>query len=85
MTAAGESIGELDKLRREFRFFAEMCAEHSPLYAVLSSRAAEDNAVLALATGGQRGQSPVNLLFAAVQFLLLGGADHVLNCANSSL
>ena len=55
-----------------------MCAEHSPLYAILSSRAGEDAAVLALATERQPGQSPVNLLFASVQYLLLGGADHAL-------
>lgn len=43
MAAAGPSDTELDRLRREFHFFAEMCAGHSPLYAVLSSRAAEDD------------------------------------------
>lgn len=78
MTTAGPSSGDLDRLRREFRFFAEMCAGHSPLYAVLASRVAEDDAVLALATDRQRGQSGANLLFAAVQYLLLTGADHEL-------
>lgn len=78
MTAAGEPSGEFDRLRREFRFFGEMCAGHSPLYAELSLRAAEDDAVLALATDRQHGQSGANLLFAAVQYLLLSGADHPL-------
>jgi hypothetical protein len=78
MDTTGYSTGDLDKLRRKFKFFAQMCAEHSPLYAFLSSRAVEDDAVLALATERQPGQSAVNLLFAAVQYLLLGGAEHSL-------
>jgi len=76
MTTAENSLSDLDKIRREFRFFAEMCTEHSPLYATLSLRAADDDQLLALATKRQPGQSPVNLLFAAVQYLLLGGARH---------
>jgi hypothetical protein len=78
MTEAGTSAGGLDRLRREFQFFADMCARHSPLYSRLSSRAAEDDAILSLAVDRQCGQSGVNLLFAAVQYLLLGGADHPL-------
>jgi len=67
-----------DRLERSFRFFASMCEGRSPLYAALSARIAEDPEVLALASGYQPGQPPVNLLFGAVQHLLLGGARHPL-------
>lgn len=62
-----------------FRFFAgEARRTGSALYAALSEKIAGDEALLALAGGARAGQPPANLLFAAVHFLLLGGADHPL-------
>lgn len=49
MSTADTSTADFDRLRREFRFFAEMCAGQSPLYALLSSRAANDDEVLVIA------------------------------------
>lgn len=65
-------------LERDFRFFAGMCAGKSPLYAALSARVAEDPQVRDLAARTQEGQPPVNLLFGAVHYLLLAGAEHPL-------
>lgn len=55
-----------------------MCDGRSPLYAALSRGIADDPATLMLAVPARAGHSPVNLLLAAVQYLLLGGADHPL-------
>ncbi len=62
-------------LSREFRFFGEMCAGQSPLYAELSPRVAEDPELLELASHAGRRRSPANMLFGAVHYLLLGGLD----------
>jgi hypothetical protein len=61
-----------------FRHFAEICAGQSPLYATLSGRVAEDPQVLALAAHATPQQPPVNLLFGAVNTLLLAGVAHPL-------
>jgi hypothetical protein len=61
-----------------FRHFATMCDGRSRLYAALSPRIADDEPVFSLAYLGEQGQSPVNLLFGAVHYLLLGGAQHPL-------
>jgi hypothetical protein len=67
-----------ERLPREFRHFAEVTREQSPLYAFLSARVAEHEAILELASFGQKRQPPSNLLFGAVHMLLLGGAAHPL-------
>ncbi len=56
-------------LERAFRFYAEMCAGKSPLYAALSAQVADDPRVYSLASSGQKRQPPANRLFAAVIFL----------------
>ncbi len=63
-----------------WRRFAAIAAEGDdcPLYAALARRIAEDGDIQALAALAQPGQPPSNLLFAAVHFLLLGGARHSL-------
>ncbi len=55
------------------RFGAEECRDTAPLYAALAAGVAADLAVLALAAAAPPGQPAPNLLFAAVQDLLLGG------------
>lgn len=65
-------------LAREFRRFAEVECETSVLYRRLASAVAEDPEILALAACAGSGQPEPNLLFAAVHFLLLGGAEHPL-------
>jgi len=67
-----------DHLQRGFRHFAEMTREQAPLYAALSARVADDSALLAMAAVGEKRHPPPNLLFGAVQFLLLSGAPHPL-------
>jgi len=49
-----------------------------PLYERISTAIADDPALQALAASAQPGQPPANMLFAAVHFLLLGGAEHPL-------
>jgi hypothetical protein len=80
-------MGELpgDLLRTSFEHFARMTCEQSPLYGFLSARVAETPEMLALASGGQKRQPPPNLLFGAVQFLLLKGATHPLTAYYPSL
>lgn len=68
----------MEYLRRAFRHFAGMTAEGSPLYAALSARIADEPNVLALALGSTPRHPPVNLLLAAVHYLLLGGVKHPL-------
>jgi hypothetical protein len=60
---------------RFLRFARDECAGLSPLYERLSYEVARDREVRELAAGGQR---PQNLLFGAVHYLLLGGAEHPL-------
>jgi len=67
-----------DPLQREFAFFATVCAEYCPLYAALSARVAEDEPIRSLARGGHPQHPPANLLFGAVHYMLLCGADHPL-------
>ena len=67
-----------DYLRNCFRGFAGICANASPLYAALSPQIADDPQTLALAEQTQAGQAPVNMLFGAVHYLLLGGMEHAL-------
>jgi hypothetical protein len=73
VTGSGASREELS---REFaRFSKEVFAHHSTLYSRLALGIADDAEMLALAA--HAASTPVtNLLFAAAQFLLLGGAEH---------
>ena len=50
----------------------------SPLYAELAYAVSEDPELLALAAHARRRQPPPNMLFGAVQYLLLRGAEHPL-------
>ena len=50
----------------------------SPTYAALAAGVAGDGELLALAAGRQRGQPAPNMLFGAVQYLLLQGVEHPL-------
>lgn len=69
-----------------FRFFAaEARRGGSPLLGLLSDRIADDEALIALAAKSREGQPPANLLFAAVHYLLLDGADHPLKDYYASL
>ena len=65
-------------LAYEFRFFAALTSSECPLYAELSTRAAESAFLLDLAAHRTPGQPSVNLLFAAVHNELLAGAAHPL-------
>ena len=67
-------------LAKIFRHFARMEAPQldSPLYEAFCCEVAEDPELLAIASRAPVGQTPVNMLFAAVQFLLLNGLDHPL-------
>ncbi len=69
---------ELEEIAREFRFFAGMCAGRAPLYEALAEGVSADDSILSLARGGRQGHPPVNLLFGAVHYLLLSGAEHPL-------
>lgn len=50
----------------------------SPTYAELAAGVAGDDELLALAAGRQEGQPAPNMLFGAVQYLLLQGVEHPL-------
>lgn len=77
---------ELDRLAGRFVRFAEQeaCAS-SPLYERLSRGVAGDPWMLALAAHALPGQPEPNLLFAAVQYLLLAGVDSPLAAYYPSL
>ena len=65
------------ELAAEFTRFATLETRgSSPLYERLALAVAEDAELLALAAGGRPEQPAPNLLFAAVHYLLLGGAGH---------
>lgn len=69
----------MNSLRQRFLNFAEKeCVPASPLYAHLARSVAEDEALLALAAHAQNGQPVPNMLFAAVQFLLLRQTESAL-------
>jgi hypothetical protein len=62
------------KLAERLRRFADHVGEQSPLYQTLARAAAEDDAAVAILADAPYSQPPANLLFAAVQYLLLEGA-----------
>ncbi len=67
------------ELAAEFTRFATLETRgSSPLYERLALAVAQDEELLALAAKGRPEQPAPNLLFAAVHYLLLGGAQHVL-------
>jgi len=62
-----------------FEFFArEAASGGSPLYERLSMMLARDERLQELAAGARPEQPQANIIFGAVHFLLLGGADHPL-------
>lgn len=67
-------------LRAAFEQFARVEAPDldSPTYAELAAGVAGDDELLALAAYRQQGQPAPNMLFGAVQYLLLQGAEHPL-------
>lgn len=69
-----------DTLARKFHVFGRVEAPplDSPMYAELSYGVSNDPQLLALAARTRIGQPPPNMLYAAVQYLLLGGIDHEL-------
>jgi hypothetical protein len=60
------------------RFGNRTCRGQSPLYEALCERIVDDSALLAIADAAPEGQLVGNVLFAAVHYLLLGGAEHEL-------
>ena len=68
------------ELRDAFERFARVEAPDldSPMYAELAAGVAADDELLALAAQRQRGQPAPNMLFGAVQYLLLQGVEHPL-------
>ena len=68
------------ELRNAFEQFARVEAPDldSPMYAELAAGVAGDDELLALAAGRQQGQPAPNMLFGAVQYLLLRGIEHPL-------
>ncbi len=63
---------------KQFHAFARAVGEEIPLYARLSEAIVEDEELLGLAGLAMPGQPPPNVLFAAVQYLITGGALHPL-------
>ena len=71
-------IQRLQELSKRFEWFAKYeCQNASPLYEQLSLHIARDPEILELAAHAQKGQPVPNLLFGAVQFLLLQGPKDV--------
>ncbi len=76
---------QLSQLGRTFkRFSEETYTGSSPLYAALSGSIAEDFDLLDIASSA-RGRPVPNLLFAAVHYLLLSGAESTLSSFYPSL
>lgn len=75
----------LARLANQFQRFGECeCVPASPLYAQLAVGVAQDEQLLALASRAQAGPVP-NLLFGAVQYLLLSGVAYPLAAYYPSL
>lgn len=67
-----------DDLADHFEWFATWADGTSPLYARLARGVADDADLLELARAAREAQPPAHLLFGAVHFHLLRGADHPL-------
>ncbi|BCW88382.1 hypothetical protein sos41_15210 [Alphaproteobacteria bacterium SO-S41] len=75
-------------LRPEYwRYFAGEAAKGGdcPLYEAVSNAIADDAEVQAITLTARPGQPPANMLFAAVHYALLDGAEHALRCYYSHL
>ena len=59
-------------------FVAEARRNNAPLYEQLALGVCRDDALKQFANAVRPGQPPANILFAAVHYLLLRGADHPL-------
>jgi hypothetical protein len=72
---------DLEGLSLVFRRFGEVeCKQiESPLYERFSFGVADDSEMLRLAAARIQGQPPPNVLYAAVQYLLLQGVEHRLS------
>lgn len=70
----------IEHYRNVFHIFArdEAPGLNSPIYAELSYGVSLDDDLLAVAAQKRKGQPAPNILFAAVQYLLLSGVDHPL-------
>lgn len=66
-------------------FVAEAHRNAAPLYEVLASGVARDRELRRFANGVQPGQPPANVMFAAVHYLLLRGAEHSLRAFYATL
>jgi hypothetical protein len=83
MCANRDSISNLERL---FNRFAQVEAKGvSPLYFQLAREIAKDEEMLDLASHALLNQPPPNMLFGAVHFLLLRGANHPLSSFYSNL
>lgn len=60
---------------RFLRFGEIECRGYEPLYEKLAQGIADDRELLAIAAHARPGQPPANMLFGAVQFLLLSGVE----------
>ena len=70
---------DFDFLVSRFRHFSELeCRGSSKLYEHIAAEIAHDQDLLELASHAQPRQPVPNMLFAAVHYLLLAGADHEL-------
>jgi hypothetical protein len=68
----------IETIAGAFQKFAQHCHGESPLYERLAQGIEEDRFLLELAAHARPGQPVGNMLFAAVQYLLLEQADHPL-------
>lgn len=72
-------FASLDELAATFRDFGtRRCGDYAPLYSRLGTGIAGDPDLLAIAAEAAPGQSPPDLLLAAVHFLLAAEPDHPL-------
>lgn len=78
MEKGGVDLGNASLSNRFERFAHEECAGSCDLYEHLALRIAADDELLRIGSHARPGQPVPNLLFGAVQFLLLAGADHEL-------
>lgn len=78
-TIKGEKNMKTEWMAERFRRFATIeCEGSSELYKTLSEQISNDNELLNLCLHAKEGQPVPNLLFGAVHYLLLQGADHEL-------
>lgn len=83
-----EAEGNKLSMRPDYwRYFAGEAGKDGdcPLYEHMSLAIADDPAMQAVTSPARPGQPPANMLFAAVHFVLLGGADHPLRLHYSHL